>query len=378
MSFTIPTAVHLMQADFDTDPRARGYFTEGTWNTRNTKVNGSLPLTGSSATGFVNTSATGTEGSYWEFLATGSYDVSVDTKVCIFLYQHNAPNRIEIDTVANNGIIFRLGSGGTAPAAPSNYKTFQVGGRDTSIGKERAYPIHLVVDLNATNNEATVGTFDNTAVECVGFGSKTLNMGGTTTQVFMQRMFVFDTTKNAANIPRFTGLGSDWDDVITAMGTTYSTKITHGWLAREGSIFAVACPIEIGDNSTATTFNDNGVSVFWPDDDEPGNPRIRATEQAFRVYLNLRNNSADIAVFSGFYDCGNSYPLWNFDQDDLAIVTFNSPTFKRTGTFLIGSSIAGSATFDDCGTVEYQDNGVNLDGSTFRNPHSTHLVKLAA
>jgi hypothetical protein len=201
-------------------------------------------------------------------------------------------------------------------------------------------------------------------------------MGGSTTQVFLQRMFVLDTTKGATNIPRFTGASSDWDDIITAMGTAYNTKITHGWLAREGTIFSVACPIEFGDNSTATTFNDNGATVFWPDHNETGNPRIRVTDQAFRVYMNLRNNAADTATFSGAYDCGNSYPPWDFDQDDAAVVTFNNPTFKRTGTFLIGSSVTGSATFDDCGVVELQDETADLDGSTFRNPHSTHLLKL--
>jgi len=375
MSFTIPTANHLMQTDWDLDGRRRGAFAEGQWSTRSTKGSGSLPLPGPPATNFVNSTATGTQGCWWTF--NTAYDVSVDTKVCIFLYQYNAPNRLEIDTAANNGIMFRLGSGtATTTTAPVNYRTWQMGGRDTALGKERAFPVHIVCDLNSTNNEASAGTFDNTAVEFFGFGSKTLNMGGSTTQVFMQRMFVLDTTKGATNIPRFTGASSTWDDVITAMGVTYTTKITHGWLAREGSVFSLACPIEIGDNATATTFNDNGASVFWGDDNETGNPKVRVTEQAFRVYLNLRNNAADTATFSGSYNCGNSYPLWDFNQADSAVVTLSSASFKRTGTFKMGSSVTGSATFNDCGLVDYQDNGVNLDGSTFKNPHGTHLVSL--
>lgn len=379
MTFVIPTANHQFQADWDVDGLRRGPFDgtgEAQWATRNTKVNGSLPLTGSNATGFVNTSATGFQGCWWTF--NTSYDVSTDTKVVVFLYQHNAPNRLELETVGNNGIVFRLGTGSaTTTVGPTDYRTWQMGGRDTRIGKERAFPVHLVCDMNNTSQEATVGTFDNTDVEFIGFGSKTLNMGGTTTQVFLQRMFVLDTTKNATNIPRFTGASSDWDDIITAMGTAYNTKITHGWLAREGSVFAMACPWEIGDNSTATTFNDNGASVFWPNNDDPTDPSIRVTEQAFRGYLNLRNNAADTATFSGLYDCGDSYPLWDFDQDDAAVVTFTSPTFKRTGTFLVGSSITGPATFDDCGVVDCQDNGVDLNGSTFKNPHADHLLALA-
>jgi len=378
MSFTITTAINQHTADFDggSEARARGYFTEGTWSTRNTKSNGSLPLSTGNATAFINTTTTGTQGSYWEFDATATYDVTTDTRVLCFLFQFNAPNRLEIDTVANNGLMLRIGSGGTPPAAPTAYKTFQIGGQDTAMGKERQFPNHIIIDLNADSEEAEINTLDLTAVECYGFGSKTLNMGGSTTQLFLQRAFLFETTKGATNIPRFIGT-SDWDDIITAMGTAYNTKITHGWLAREGTIFSVACPIEIGDGSTTTNFNDNGVSVFWPDDDEPSNPRVRVTEQAFRFYLNLPNHTTNgTATFTGNYDCGNSYPLWDFDQDDSAVVTLSNANFKRTGTFLVGSSITGNATFDDCGVITFQDNGVDLDGSTFKNPHALHLIKL--
>jgi len=379
MTFVIPTAVHLMQVDWDVDARARGAFNgtgEAQWNTRNLKTNGSLPLTGAGATSFVNTTATTYEGVWWEFLASGGYDVSSDTKVCIFVYQHNAPNRLEVDTVANQGVVFRLGTGSGTP--PSNYRTYEIGGQDTLIGKAREFPVHVVIDLNDASHESVIGTYDNTDVQCFALGSRTANMGGTTCMIFMARAFVFDTTKGATNIPRFTGASSDWDDIITAMGTTHSTKITHGWIAREGTVFSVACPIEFGDNSTATTFNDNGASVFWPDHDEPGNPRVRVTDQAFRVYMNLRNNAADTATFSGFYDCGNSYPPWDFDQDDAAVVTFSGATFKRTGQFDVGSSVTGNATFDDCKIVWCQDNGVDLDGSTFRNPNGNHLLRLEA
>lgn len=378
MTFAIPTANHLFQADWDVDGRRRGPFDgtgEAQWNTRNTKVNGSLPITGSAATGFVNTTTTGFAGCWWTF--NTSFDVSTDTKVCVFLYQYNAPNRLELETKANNGIVLRLGTGtATTTVGPTNYRTFQAGGRDTKIGKERAFPVHLVVDLNSASHDATIGTFDNTDVEFIGFGSKTLNMGGTTTQVFLQRMFVLDTTKGATNIPRFTGSGSDWDDTITAMGTAYNTKITHGWLGREGTIFSVACPIEIGNNSTITTFNDNGASVFWPNHNVAADPSTRVTDQAFRVYLNLRNNVADTATFSGFYNAGDSNPPWDFDQDDNAVVTFNGPTFVNTGRFDVGSSITGDATWDNCGIVWCNDNSVDLDGSVFTKPSGDHLLRL--
>lgn len=379
MSFTIPTAVHLMQTDWDLDARARGAFTEASPATRGTKVNGSLPLTGSNATSFVITSGQGDgtlAGVYWEFLATGGYDVSSQTKLMIFNFQYNAPNRIEQDTAANEGCIVRLGTGTGSP--PTNYRTYEIGGNDKVIGQARENPKMVVIDLNDASHNHLVGTYDNTDVECVGFGHRMQHLGGSTCMWFLQRLFIFDTTKGATNIPRFTGTGSDWDDCVTAMGTAYNTKNTDEWIKREGSIFSYAAPFEIGNNSTATTFNDNGVSVFWPNHNDSSDPRVRVTSQAFRAYLNLRNNSADTATFSGYYDAGNSYPPWDFDQDDSAVVTFSSPTFKRTGQFDVGSSISGPATFDDCGVVYCNDNGVDLDGSTFRNPHGNHLLRLAA
>lgn len=383
MTFTIPTAVHQMQTDWDVDARARGAFSgsgEAQPSSRQLKVNGSLPITGADATSFVNnqsSSSTGPlRGVYWEFLSSGGYNVSTDTKLMIVCVQFNAPNRIQMTTKANDGFVWRFGTGSGSP--PSNYRTWQIGGNDTVLGQARENPRMIVMDLNVGGQDATVGTYDNTNVQCFGAGTVRFNISGTANQLYyFSRLFVFDTTKNASNIPRFTGTGSSWDDIITARGTAYNTKITDEWIAREGTVFSYAAPFEIGNNSTATTFNDNGVSVFWPDSAVSTDPRVHVTEQAFRGYLNLRNNAADTATFSGLYDCGNSYPPWNFDQDDAAVVTFSSPTFKRTGQFDVGSSITGPATWDDCGVVYYQDNGVDLDGSTFKNPHGDHLVRLA-
>jgi len=384
MTFSIPTAVHLMQADWDVDARARGAFagtSEAQPATRNTKVNGSLPLTGSNATGFVNTqgsSSTGPlRGVYWEFLASGGYDTSTDTRVVIGTWQFNAPNRIQITTKANDGMVFRLGTGTGSP--PTNYRTWQIAGNDTVGGQARENPKMFVIDMEDTTNDATIGTFDNTDIECWGIGTVRFNISGTSTmQNFFQRLFVFETTKNATNIPRFTGSGATWDDVITAVGTVYNTKITDEWLKREGTVFSIATPLEFGNNSTVTTFNDNGVFVFWPNTNDAADPRVRVTENAFRVYSNLRNNAADTLTLSGFYNCGDSYPLWDFNQADSAVVTLTGATFNRTGQFDMGSSVTGAATFNDCGVVWYNDNGVDLDGSTFKSPHGNHLVRLAA
>jgi len=384
LSFTIPPAVHLMQVDWDLDARARGAFSgpgEDQPNLRNVKTNGSLPVTDPGATGFVNDQASSPTGPlrgvYWEFLATGGYDVSIDTKVCVLNWQYNAPNRVQSATAANNGFVFRLGSGAGSP--PSNYKTWQISGNDTIGGQARENPKMIVIDLNTVNESATVGTFDNTDVQSFGAGTVRFNISGTAgVQWYFQRVFVLDTTKAALNIPRFTGALSTWSDIITAMGTAYNTKITDEWLKREGNVFSVACPLEFGDNSTSTQFNDEGATVFWLSDNDPRDPRVQVTEQAFRVYSNLRNNSSDTLTLSGSYDCGNSYPPWDFGQSDAAVITLAEASFTRVGVFSIGSSVNGAATFNDCKLINVVNSGANLDGSTFRNPNADHLLRLAS
>ena len=142
MSFNIPAAVHLMQTDWDVDARARGAFagaSEAQPGTRNTKTRGSLPLSGLAATGFVNTQASSSTGPlrgvYWEFLVSGGYDVSVNTKLVVWNWQFNVPNRIQTPVKNNDGVVFRLGSGSASP--PTNYKTWQIAGNDTVGGQAR-------------------------------------------------------------------------------------------------------------------------------------------------------------------------------------------------------------------------------------------------
>ena len=136
-------------------------------------------------------------------------------------------------------------------------------------------------------------------------------------------------------------------------------------------------PFRIGDNSTETDFDDQGLTIVSPVSNDSGDPRNRLTRQAMRTYINLRNNAADSAVFSGTWKWGTRAEF-DWDQDDAAVVTFNSPTFRGMGRFTVGSSISGSATFDNVDEVYMADNGADLDGSTFRNPHGNHLLRLAA
>ena len=298
----------------------------------------------------------------------------------VWCWQFNAPNRVQVATNTNLGQIIRISSSSASPPT-TDWQEFRVGGNDRVAGSAREEPKVFVIDLNATG-DTTSGTFDNTDVQTYAYGTVRLNISGTNSNLnFCNRCFVFTTTKSSADTPTFSGT-SDWQDLTELVqGTSWSNKIGDGWAVDNGNnIFSVMCPIRIGNNSSETDFNDNGATVFWPNDTSASDPdpRFRITNQAFRVYLKLRNNAADTATFSGTYDAGDSNPAWDFDQDDNAVVTFNSPSFKNTGQFDIGSSVTGDATWDSCGVVWLNDNTIDIDGSTFKNPNGDHLLRLEA
>ena len=375
MTVTIPAAINLHTQDHDLDARARGVNGSPAMGV---KGGGNLPFT-TDAPDMVNATASSQTGAvdfaHWEFAVSPSRDVSTDTLLLVWTWQFNAPNRLQVSDLVNDGICFRIGSGTGSP--PTNYKHYQIGGRDTEAGKSRERPLSIVIDLNDTSNESTGGTFDNTDVQTYGYGTVRWDMVGTNNnRQYFQRAFLFTTTKNSSDIPRFTA-ASDWDDLIGAVdGTSWLNKISSDWAVREGNVYTIKCPIEFGNNSTVTTFNDNGAIVFWPDRDVASDPRVRATSQAFRVYANLRDNSGDSIVLTGAYDCGDSSPDWDFDLDFASTITITGATFKNVGVFTIGSSVTGVATFENCGVVTVNNNGANLNGSTFKAAAGAHLLRI--
>lgn len=382
MTAVLPTAVNLHTSDWDVDARARGAFAgsgEAQPAQRIVKVNGNMPISNGAAA-FANTQASSSTGPlrgiYWEFLASGGYDVSSDTRVLVTNWGVNGPDQIQLTTLANDGMVFRLGSGSGNP--PTNYRTWRIAGNDTFAGSAVRGPLAIAIDLDVDDHDAVIGTFDKTDVQCYGAGQVRLNLAGTkAASMVFSRIFVFTTTRGSSDIPHFTG-ASDWDDLVDLVnGTDYSDKIGDDWARREGNVYLFMCPIQFGDNATSTQFNDNGAIVFWPDTAQANDPRIHVTENAFRVYSNLRDNAADTLTLTGRYDGGNSYPLWDFNTSNNSSITLDGARFKRTGTFLVGSSVSGAALFNDCGVVDIVDAGADLDGSTFRNPHGTHLLRLA-
>ena len=79
---------------------------------------------------------------------------------------------------------------------------------------------------------------------------------------------------------------------------------------------------------------------------------------------------------SGYYDCGNSYPAWDFNLSLACVITFSGTKFNRTGIFTMGSSVTGNATFNDCKEIIMSVNGTDLDGSIFKNPNSIYLLEV--
>jgi len=373
MSFALPTVKDLCNITRGaTDPKWLANINSPT-NT-GTKAQGSLPIT-DVATEFDGNTNGATKGYAKEFENGQSpvYDVSTDTKVMLWHNQFNAPNRIQVDSVANGGVRIRIYSGTGSP--PSTYREFYVGGSDTPNAEccKGQYP--YVIDLNDSSNDASSGTFDNTSVTSFAILTTRLNLAGTSSNWNYQgKLYVLDTTKTSISTPTFSGSGSKIIDAVTTIqGTDYTDKYGN-WVRKIGDVIFIDMPFKIGNNSTITTFDDEGKTVISPKSNDTADPRVRVTTQAFRVYLYLRNNVADTATFSGTY-IWQTRAAWDFNQSDSAVVTFSEATFTGMGTFSVGSSISGNATWDDVDKVT-MNASADLDGSIFKNPHGTHLLSI--
>jgi len=374
MTFVLPTANNLHDQDPDGGSQPRHLVNINTPSTVTNKAQGNLPIT-QNAGQWNNDTNGATKGIGYEFQASqAGYDVSSDTKVMLWHNQHNAPNRIQVDTAANAGVELRIYSG--TGSMPTNYRAFYVGGNNTPNSEciKGQYP--YIIDLNDTSNDASNGTFDNTDVTSYAILTTRLNLAGTSTNWnYMGKLYILDTTKSSSNTPTFSGSGATALDAVTLIqGTDYTDKLGN-WVRKIGDVMFIDMGFRIGNNSSITTFDDEGITVISPVANDSNDPRVRVTTQAFRTYLNLRNNAADTATFSGTWIWQVRSPF-DWDQDDGAVVTFNSPTFKGMGAFTVGSSISGDATFDDVDTVIMADTGVDLDGSTFKNQNSTHALQL--
>lgn len=338
-----------------------------------TKPAGNLPITGVAGEWDGNTNGS-TKGISYEFQASqAAWDVSTDTRVALWHTQYNAPNRIQIDTVANGGQRVRIYSGTGSP--PSTYKEYYIGGNDTPFADSVKGQVPFVIDLNDTSHDASSGSFNNASVTSYAILTTRLNIAGTgNNHNFMAKLYVCTTTKASSSTPTFSGTSDFQDAVDLIQGTDYTDKLGN-WVRKVGSVIFIDMPFRIGNNSSETDFNDQGLTIVSPPSNDTADPRNRLTVQAMRTYLNLRNNAADTATFSGTWIWGTR-AAFDWDQDDAAVVTFSSPTFRGMGEFTLGSSITGPATWDDVDAVIFADTGVDIDGSTFKNPNGNHALEL--
>ena len=322
------------------------------------KNGGNLPIT-FSATQVQN--AGGSEGIYFGLDAqnsTSGKDASTDTKVMLTSVQFNAPNRIQVNTIGNRGVVARLTSGGGG----SNYREYRIGGNDTPFASAQAGPVTICLDLSAVGQDSSGGSYDTSNVTGWGYGTNKINLvGGSSNLCFFQRVFLFDTAKGDPNLPIFTGVSSFDDAVEVVQGDGYTTKI-GAWLTKSGSSFFLPAPFSFGDGSSAITFDDQGASVVSPFDNASGQENFRLTTQAMRVYLDTRDDPADSVILRGSYAWGTAAP-WDFSQSNQGTCTL-SGNFGGMGDFTIGSSVSSNGVFSLASGSKLIVDGASIDGTT--------------
>ena len=359
MAVFITSSINLHTQDHDVDSLALTYI--GTPGNVATKAAGNLPITNVAAQYRANNTspATAYEGLAWN--TPNNVDVSENTKILVWAWQFNAPNRIQTRNLANDALIVRMYSGGTS----TNYTQFTIGGNDTPAASSQAGPVVFVVDPAASDYDTSAGTYDSSSWSGYGFAHLRENLSGTSDSwVYFTRAFMFGTAQDSNDIPRFYGTSS-YDDIITEiLGSSYTTKI-HVFVNRLGSTYSMLCPFAIGDasrNGFSTNFNDSGSTVISPPNNDSADPRFRLTDQAMRVHLDLISD--DIVDISGAYLWGTPAPF-NFNSSVGAQVTINNAVFENMGNFTVNSDVTGSATFRlDNNASVIVSGSANLDGST--------------
>ena len=366
----LPDAINLHTTSWNADPLKLVTINSPT-STSGTKPAGNLPISSNSAQYQSNVVGT-TKGLAYNI--PSSVDVSENTKIIVWAWQFNAPNRIQTDSYANEGIIARLYS----DEGSSNYREFVIGGNDKPSASSQAGALTFILDPNGNGYSSETGTFNLNNFSGYAFANKRLNLqGGSTSFVFFTRAFLFGTAQDSDDIPRFIG-DSDYDDIILeVLGSDYTTKI-HTFVSKAGSTYTLLNPFAIGyasQGSNTTNFNDNGATVLSPSNNDISNPIYQLSDQAMRVHLDL--NSSDNATFSGTYIWGTQADF-NFNSSVGANVTLNNPTFNGIGRFFYGEDISGSVTITKSKRVELYTNQLSdLTVSNSNDVLALHLTKVS-
>ncbi len=299
-----------------------------------------------------------TSGIQWEFIEGSTpIDFTSNEEIFVIGCQFNAPNRVDLDTLANDGLTVRMySSSGT-----TDYRTYRVGGQDTYAGKFRQGPFALMIDPQAAGN-ADNGTYDPGAVRRYSVQVKRAQQGGASNWSYVSQAWRIGTQKNSSNIPKVYGAGVKLEDLFTEInGTTY-TNTKHVFVQQLSNAFFIACAFQIGKSGENTTFDDEGKTFISPSSEQMGDPRYHLTNTAMRVYLELSASSS--IVMSGTYNWGTPAPF-DFDSNSGASVNITGATFSGMGDMTVGSDVSGSASFNlPAGATVIINDTANLDGST--------------
>lgn len=348
MAFNLPTAQYLMRSSASTN---RGAF-DNAFQT-GSKTGGNCPIT---FNGTQVTNSGGNEGIYFGFDSQNSIsskDASINTKVMLTSVQFNAPNRIQVGSKAQRGVVARITSG----SGGSNYREFIIGGNDSPFASSQAGPVTICLDLSSTSNDSSGGSYDNSNATGWGYGTFKFNLaGGNSNLNFFQRVFLFDTGKSEPNLPTFTG-NSNFDEVVSlVLGNDYTDKIGL-WSTKSGTSIFLPIPFSIGDGVNSTNFNDNGLSINSPLDNAFNQENFRLTNNAMRVYLNTING--DSVILSGSYSWGTAAD-WDFNTSNGSTCLL-SGNFVGMGNFTLGSSVTANGNFNLSSGSFVICNGANIN-----------------
>jgi len=372
MSVDIPTAFNDHTSNHNSDPLRVGNV--GSVSNLSVKQNGGVSIN-DDAQGW----QTNVVGNYGGFLyrfeaSNAAQDFTANEELFVIAAQSNAPNRIQIDTVANDGLSLRMYTGNTG-----NYRVFTVGGNDSAFGKFRSSPTAFLVDPQAAGSFDS-GTYNDASVIRYSFQGKKFNQAGSSTGwYYVSESTRIGTKKDATNIPRLYGTGVKLGDLPLAVHGTTQHNIVHVYCTTlSDGIYFLGCPFVIGNLSTGnsvTTFDDEGGTFISPSDKATGDPRYHLTNTSMRVYCDLRDNASDTATFSGNYSWGTEAP-WDFSQSDAATITLNSASFNGMGDFTVGTSVSGSATWSLGGTSKVINAGADISGVINGDMEITEAVDL--
>lgn len=372
MSVNIPAAIDLN--DQAAEDKLRALI--GTpRSTDGTKALGNIPRTDAATSYEVGTGTT--EGYIGNLDESGTdaapspdstvdIDSSTSAKLFVSSWQFNAPNRFNQGTMASGGTQIRFVSG----TGVSNYRDYVLSGIDAISGFFQKGVNPFVIDLSLPpdhdDDGGETGSFDDSNIEAYGMYTKSELEAGSSSNSFlyMQRAHVFDTGLDDTDIVKFTGT-SDFDDIISAvLGTSKGTAIGN-WVQKLSTSYFIPVAFQIGDTSTTTNFDDNGVTVISPstatatDDD----PRYRISTQGTRIYCRPPNSAVNgTAILSGTYIWGVACP-WDFDSNNDSVITL-SGTYIGMGDFTVGSSVNATGSFNLASGSKVISNGANLDSGT--------------